>query len=396
MADLALTNMYKEARINDKKSKVVSALQTMLFSMVRKLDNQALNSILDNAVKGCVPLNAIPSLAANTLTIIVPDKSVYDQVVDNVYVTYAGNVWQIQTIQDSDGTNKQLNEISDDCNWPLVIIANRHNEVSATVLQNNELMPAKLKTQVVNSGPDQTCNTPTQCYYNNSNNGKIVYAILSDVDGLKYTKILKDDGNFVVLELDPPCKFTVQDVKGLKIKYLYFVKGCNTLARGWVVGTISSTVRLQAGTATEYASNSSILSLCAFSVDPKKTYLDFIQQGGTPIANCVKMLCDHAGTGMAITVKPDATTNQDSYGGASVCIYCRARVEHPDVDGLCKLRGKFVQVPVGIKDPVSYVLTHDVCQVCGFWRDGSCSCVSTDTNVQSKDTNFLNGFGVRV
>nr|WIM49749.1 orf1a protein [Bovine coronavirus] len=396
MADLALTNMYKEARINDKKSKVVSALQTMLFSMVRKLDNQALNSILDNAVKGCVPLNAIPSLAANTLTIIVPDKSVYDQVVDNVYVTYAGNVWQIQTIQDSDGTNKQLNEISDDCNWPLVIIANRHNEVSATVLQNNELMPAKLKTQVVNSGPDQTCNTPTQCYYNNSNNGKIVYAILSDVDGLKYTKILKDDGNFVVLELDPPCKFTVQDVKGLKIKYLYFVKGCNTLARGWVVGTISSTVRLQAGTATEYASNSSILSLCAFSVDPKKTYLDFIQQGGTPIANCVKMLCDHAGTGMAITVKPDATTNQDSYGGASVCIYCRARVEHPDVDGLCKLRGKFVQVPVGIKDPVSYVLTHDVCQVCGFWRDGSCSCVSTDTTVQSKDTNFLNGFGVRV
>nr|WIM49785.1 orf1a protein [Bovine coronavirus] len=396
MADLALTNMYKEARINDKKSKVVSALQTMLFSMVRKLDNQALNSILDNAVKGCVPLNAIPSLAANTLTIIVPDKSVYDQVVDNVYVTYAGNVWQIQTIQDSDGTNKQLNEISDGCNWPLVIIANRHNEVSATVLQNNELMPAKLKTQVVNSGPDQTCNTPTQCYYNNSNNGKIVYAILSDVDGLKYTKILKDDGNFVVLELDPPCKFTVQDVKGLKIKYLYFVKGCNTLARGWVVGTISSTVRLQAGTATEYASNSSILSLCAFSVDPKKTYLDFIQQGGTPIANCVKMLCDHAGTGMAITVKPDATTNQDSYGGASVCIYCRARVEHPDVDGLCKLRGKFVQVPVGIKDPVSYVLTHDVCQVCGFWRDGSCSCVSTDTTVQSKDTNFLNGFGVRV
>nr|BAS18852.1 ORF1ab polyprotein [Equine coronavirus]BAS18862.1 ORF1ab polyprotein [Equine coronavirus] len=390
MADLALTNMYKEARINDKKSKVVSALQTMLFSMVRKLDNQALNSILDNAVKGCVPLNAIPSLAANTLTIIVPDKSVYDQVVDNVYVTYAGNVWQIQTIQDSDGTNKQLNEISDDCNWPLVIIANRHNEVSATVLQNNELMPAKLKTQVVNSGPDQTCNTPTQCYYNNSNNGKIVYAILSDVDGLKYTKILKDDGNFVVLELDPPCKFTVQDVKGLKIKYLYFVKGCNTLARGWVVGTISSTVRLQAGTATEYASNSSILSLCAFSVDPKKTYLDFIQQGGTPIANCVKMLCDHAGTGMAITIKPEATTSQDSYGGASVCIYCRSRVEHPDVDGLCKLRGKFVQVPVGIKDPVSYVLTHDVCQVCGFWRDGSCSCVSTDTTVQSKDTNFLN------
>nr|UVD39585.1 ORF1ab polyprotein [Equine coronavirus] len=390
MADLALTNMYKEARINDKKSKVVSALQTMLFSMVRKLDNQALNSILDNAVKGCVPLNAIPSLAANTLTIIVPDKSVYDQVVDNVYVTYAGNVWQIQTIQDSDGTNKQLNEISDDCNWPLVIIANRHNEVSATVLQNNELMPAKLKTQVVNSGPDQTCNTPTQCYYNNSNSGKIVYAILSDVDGLKYTKILKDDGNFVVLELDPPCKFTVQAVKGLKIKYLYFVKGCNTLARGWVVGTISSTVRLQAGTATEYASNSSILSLCAFSVDPKKTYLDFIQQGGTPIANCVKMLCDHAGTGMAITIKPEATTSQDSYGGASVCIYCRSRVEHPDVDGLCKLRGKFVQVPVGIKDPVSYVLTHDVCQVCGFWRDGSCSCVSTDTTVQSKDTNFLN------
>nr|AYR18613.1 replicase polyprotein [Betacoronavirus sp.] len=390
MADLALTNMYKEARINDKKSKVVSALQTMLFSMVRKLDNQALNSILDNAVKGCVPLNAIPSLTSNTLTIIVPDKQIFDQVVDNVYVTYAGNVWHIQTIQDADGTNKQLNEISVDSNWPLVIVANRHNAVSNAVMQNNELMPQKLKTQVVNSGPDMNCNTPTQCYYNNSNTGRIVYAILSDVDGLKYTKIVKEDGNCVVLELDPPCKFSVQDVKGLKVKYLYFVKGCNTLARGWVVGTLSSTVRLQAGVATEYAANSAILSLCAFSVDPKKTYLDYIQQGGAPVTNCVKMLCDHAGTGMAITIKPEATTNQDSYGGASVCIYCRARIEHPDIDGLCKLRGKFVQVPIGIKDPVSYVLTHDVCQVCGFWRDGSCSCVGSSATLQSKDTNFLN------
>ncbi|YP_009944265.1 ORF1a polyprotein [Rodent coronavirus] len=396
MADLALTNMYKEARINDKKSKVVSALQTMLFSMVRKLDNQALNSILDNAVKGCVPLNAIPSLTANTLTIIVPDKQVYDQVVDNVYVAYAGNVWHIQNIQDADGANKQLNEINEQVTWPLVITANRHNEVASAVMQNNELMPARLRTQVVNSGPDMNCNTPTQCYYNNTNTGRVIYAILSDVDGLKYTKIVKEDQTVVVLELDPPCKFTVQDVKGVKVKYLYFVKGCNTLARGWVVGTISSTVRLQAGTPTEYASNSSVLSLCAFSVDPKKTYLDFVQQGGVPLTNCVKMLCDHAGTGMAITVKPEATTNQDSYGGASVCIYCRARVEHPDVDGLCKLRGKFVQVPVGIKDPVSYILTHDVCQVCGFWRDGSCSCVNTGSTVQSKDSNFLNGFGVRV
>nr|AYR18631.1 replicase polyprotein [Betacoronavirus sp.] len=390
MADLALTNMYKEARINDKKSKVVSALQTMLFSMVRKLDNQALNSILDNAVKGCVPLNAIPSLTANSLTIIVPDKIVYDQVVDNVYIAYAGNVWHIQSIQDADGTVKQLNEINESVNWPIVITATRYNEVSTTVMQNNELMPAKLKIQVVSSGPDMNCNVPTQCYYNNSNKGRIIYAILSDTDGLKYTKIVKEDQSVVVLELDPPCKFTVQDAKGLKVKYLYFVKGCNTLARGWVVGTISSTVRLQAGHATEYAANSAILSLCAFSVDPKKTYLDYIQQGGSPIANCVKMLCDHAGTGMAITVKPDATTNQDSYGGASVCIYCRARIEHPDIDGLCKLRGKFVQVPIGIKDPVSYVLTHDVCQVCGFWRDGSCSCVGSSATLQSKDTNFLN------
>nr|ATP66777.1 ORF1ab polyprotein [Rodent coronavirus] len=390
MADLALTNMYKEARINDKKSKVVSALQTMLFSMVRKLDNQALNSILDNAVKGCVPLNAIPSLTSNTLTIIVPDKKIYDQVVDNVYVTYAGNVWHVQSVQDADGTIKQLNEINEESNWPLVIVANRHNEVSQAVLQNNELMPAKLRTQIVNSGPDMNCNIPSQCYYNNSSSGRVIYAILSDQDGLKYTKIVKEDGNVVVLELDPPCKFSVQDVKGIKMKYLYFVKGCNTLARGWVVGTISSTVRLQAGVATEYASNYAILSLCAFSVDPKKTYLDFIQQGGAPIYNCVKMLCDHAGTGMAITVKPEATNSQDYYGGASVCLYSRASIEHPDVDGLCKLPGKFVQVPLGIKDPVSFVLTHNVCQVCGLWRDGSCFCVITGVSVQSKDTNFLN------
>lgn len=49
MADQAMTQMYKQARSEDKRAKVTSAMQTMLFTMLRKLDNDALNNIINNA-----------------------------------------------------------------------------------------------------------------------------------------------------------------------------------------------------------------------------------------------------------------------------------------------------------------------------------------------------------
>lgn len=54
MADQAMTQMYKQAKSEDKRAKVTSAMQTMLFTMLRKLDNDALNNIINNARDGCV------------------------------------------------------------------------------------------------------------------------------------------------------------------------------------------------------------------------------------------------------------------------------------------------------------------------------------------------------
>lgn len=72
MADQAMTQMYKQARSEDKRAKVTSAMQTMLFTMLRKLDNDALNNIINNARDGCVPLNIIPLTTAAKLMVVIP------------------------------------------------------------------------------------------------------------------------------------------------------------------------------------------------------------------------------------------------------------------------------------------------------------------------------------
>lgn len=98
------------------------------------------------------------------------------------------------------------------------------------------------------------------------------------------------------------------------------------------------------------------MTLCAFAPDPAKAYVDAVKRGMQPVNNCVKMLSNGAGNGMAVTNGVEANTQQDSYGGASVCIYCRCHVEHPAIDGMCRYKGKFVQIPTGTQDPIRFVL----------------------------------------
>lgn len=110
-----------------------------------------------------------------------------------------------------------------------------------------------------------------------------------------------------------------------------------------VLGSLAATVRLQAGNATEVPANSTVLSFCAFAVDAAKAYKDYLASGGQPITNCVKMLCTHTGTGQAITVTPEANMDQESFGGASCCLYCRCHIDHPNPKGFCDLKGKYVE-----------------------------------------------------
>ncbi len=160
---------------------------------------------------------------------------------------------------------------------------------------------------------------------------------------------------------------------------------------------IRATVRLQAGNATEVPANSTVLSFCAFAVDAAKAYKDYLASGGQPITNCVKMLCTHTGTGQAITVTPEANMDQESFGGASCCLYCRCHIDHPNPKGFCDLKGKYVQIPTTCaNDPVGFTLKNTVCTVCGMWKGYGCSCDQLrEPMLQSADAqSFLNGFAV--
>nr|YP_009755919.1 nsp10/11 [Canada goose coronavirus] len=165
---------------------------------------------------------------------------------------------------------------------------------------------------------------------------------------------------------------------------------------------------------TEEVEAVGILSLCSFAVDPASCYKEYIAGGGKPLANCVKMLTVHNGSGFAITTKPSPTPDQDSYGGASVCLYCRAHVAHPNMDGKCPYKGSFVQIPSVEQDPVMFCLINKVCNVCQCWIGYGCKCDELRPTMQfdsysrepptsrfvdgptKADNNYLNGYGVAV
>nr|BBJ36007.1 ORF1a polyprotein [Bat coronavirus] len=399
MAEQAMTSMYKQARAEDKKSKIVSAMQTMLFGMIKKLDNDVLNGIIANARNGCIPLSIVPLCASNKLRVVIPDFTVWNQVVTYPALNYAGALWDIASINNVDNEiikSSDVSENNEHLTWPLVLECTRA-AASAVKLQNNEIRPTGLKTMVVTAGLDQTSfNINSLAYYEPIQGRKMLMGLLSENAYLKYAKVESQDG-FVTIELQPPCKFLIAGPKGPEIRYLYFVKNLNNLHRGQLLGHIAATVKLQAGSNTEFASNSSVLSLVTFTVDPKKAYMDFVNAGGAPLTNCVKMLTPKTGTGIAISVKPESNADQETYGGASVCLYCRAHIEHPDVSGVCKFKGRFVQIPSQCtRDPVGFCLTNDPCPLCQYWKGYGCNCDSLREAAlpQSKDSNFLNESGV--
>nr|ATP66737.1 ORF1ab polyprotein [Rodent coronavirus] len=384
MADNAAAQMFKDARNVDRKAKVVSSMHGLLVGMLRRLDMSSITELMDLAKDGILPLAVIPAAASNRLIVVTPSIEAFDKIRHDNSICYAGAAWAITAIKDVDGTTVQLAEVcsSNDktLNWPLHIEAER-----VVKLQNNEITPGKLLQRVVNTD----CGTGKALYCNEQGKG-FIYALLADSPDITYIKWDTGLGDDIVIELEKPVKFLVQSPSGPQIKYLYFVKNLNTLRRGAVLGFIGATVRLQAGKPTEYATDCQLLTLCAFAVDPKDAYLTSVRQGHKPLGNCIKMINNGSGNGLAITHRVEANTVQDSYGGASCCLYCRASVEHPGMNGICNLRGKYVQVPTGTTDPVRFVLENEVCSVCSCWLGHGCVCDRSSVQSAIIDQDYLN------
>nr|QIV13718.1 replicase polyprotein 1a [Infectious bronchitis virus] len=421
MAERAMTTMYKEARVTDRRAKLVSSLHALLFSMLKKIDSEKLNVLFDQASSGIVPLATVPIVCSNKLTLVIPDPDTWVKCVEGMHVTYSTVVWNIDNVIDADGTELHPsatgNGLSycisgDNIAWPLKVnlTRNGHNKVDAA-LQNNELMPHGVKTKACVAGVDQAhCSVESKCYYTNISGNSVVAAITSSNPNLKVASFLNEAGNQIYVDLDPPCKFGMKVGDKVEVVYLYFIKNTRSIIRGMVLGAISNVVVLQSkGHETEEVDAVGILSLCSFAVDPADTYCKYVAAGNQPLGNCVKMLTVHNGSGFAITSKPSPTPDQDSYGGASVCLYCRAHIAHPggagNLDGRCLFKGSFVQIPTTEKDPVGFCLRNKVCTVCQCWVGYGCQCDSLrqpKSNVQSDagapgfDKNYLNGYGVAV
>nr|ADV71799.1 polyprotein 1a [Infectious bronchitis virus] len=421
MAERAMTTMYKEARVTDRRAKLVSSLHALLFSMLKKIDSEKLNVLFDQASSGVVPLATVPIVCSNKLTLVIPDPETWVKCVEGMHVTYSTVVWNIDTVIDADGTELHPTSIGsgltycisgDNIAWPLKVnlTRNGHNKVDAA-LQNNELMPHGVKTKACARVVDQAhCSVESKCYYINISGNSVVAAITSSNPNLKVASFLNEAGNQIYVDLDPPCKFGMKVGDKVEVVYLYFIKNTRSIVRGMVLGAISNVVVLQSkGHETEEVDAVGILSLCSFSVDPADTYCKYVAAGNQPLGNCVKMLTVHNGSGFAITSKPSPTPDQDSYGGASVCLYCRAHIAHPggagNLDGRCLFKGSFVQIPTTEKDPVGFCLRNKICTVCQCWIGYGCQCDSLrqpKSSVQSAagapdfDKNYLNGYGVAV
>nr|WRY67236.1 1a polyprotein [Infectious bronchitis virus] len=421
MAERAMTTMYKEARVTDRRAKLVSSLHALLFSMLKKIDSEKLNVLFDQASSGVVPLATVPIVCSNKLTLVIPDPETWVKCVEGMHVTYSTVVWNIDTVIDADGTELHPTFVGsgltycisgDNIAWPLKVnlTRNGHNKVDAA-LQNNELMPHGVKTKACIAGVDQAhCSVESKCYYTNISGNSVVAAITSSNPNLKLASFLNEAGNQIYVDLDPPCKFGMKVGDKVEVVYLYFIKNTRSIVRGMVLGAISNVVVLQSkGHETEEVDAVGILSLCSFAVDPADTYCKYVAAGNQPLGNCVKMLTVHNGSGFAITSKPSPTPDQDSYGGASVCLYCRAHIAHPggagNLDGRCLFKGSFVQIPTTEKDPVGFCLRNKVCTVCQCWIGYGCQCDSLrqpKPSVQSVagasdfDKNYLNGYGVAV
>nr|QLI33804.1 1a protein [Infectious bronchitis virus] len=421
MAERAMTTMYKEARVTDRRAKLVSSLHALLFSMLKKIDSEKLNVLFDQASSGIVPLATVPIVCSNKLTLVIPDPETWVKCVEGMHVTYSTVVWNIDTVIDADGTELHPTSTGsdlmycisgDNIAWPLKVnlTRNGHNKVDVA-LQNNELMPHGVKTKACVAGVDQAhCSVESKCYYTNISGNSVVAAITSSNPNLKVASFLNEAGNQIYVDLDPPCKFGMKVGDKVEVVYLYFIKNTRSIVRGMVLGAISNVVVLQSkGHETEEVDAVGILSLCSFAVDPADTYIKYVAAGNQPLGNCVKMLTVHNGSGFAITSKPSPTPDQDSYGGASVCLYCRAHIAHPggtgNLDGRCQFKGSFVQIPTTEKDPVGFCLRNKVCTVCQCWIGYGCQCDSlrqSKPSVQSAvgatdfDKNYLNGYGVAV
>lgn len=365
LADAAMKSMYLAERAEDRRIKLTSGLTAMLYHMLRRLDSDRVKALFECAKQQILPIHAVVGISNDNLKVIFNDKESYAHYVEGNTLIHKGVRYTIVKKLSLD--NAPIDGVPEE--FPVVVETIREG---APQLQNNELCLRNVFT-AQNTAQDLNGNESTaKSFYVSRTGKKILVAITSTKDNLKTVTCLTETGK-AILNLDPPMRFAHTVGGKQSIVYLYFIQNISSLNRGMVIGHISGTTILQAnGTHIEYQQNASLLTYLAFAVDPKAAYLKHLADGGSPIQGCIQMIAT-MGPGFAVTTKPQPNEHQYSYGGASICLYCRAHIPHPCVDGRCPYKGRFVHIDKD-KEPVSFALTHEPCSSCQRWVNYDCTC----------------------
>ncbi|YP_010229072.1 ORF1a polyprotein [Magpie-robin coronavirus HKU18] len=365
LADAAMKSMYLAERAEDRRVKLTSGLTAMLYHMLRRLDSDRVKALFECAKQQILPIHAIVGISNDNFKVIFNDKDSYLQYVDGNTLIYKGVRYTIVKKLSLD--NAPIEGVPEE--YPVVVETVREG---VPQLQNNELCLRNVFTAQTTAADINGTETTEKSFYITKTGRKILVAVTSNKDNLRTVTCTTDTGK-AVLNLDPPMRFAHTVGGKQNVVYLYFIQNCSSLNRGMVIGHISGTTILQAnGTHVEYQENASLLTYLAFAVDPKAAYLKHLAEGGKPIQGCVQMIAA-MGPGFAVTIKPQPNEHQNSYGGASICLYCRAHIPHPGVDGRCPYKGRFVQIDKD-KEPVSFALTHEPCSSCQRWVAYDCTC----------------------
>nr|QLI47740.1 MAG: orf1ab [Deltacoronavirus sp.] len=367
LADAAMKSMYLAERAEDRRIKLTSGLTAMLYHMLRRLDSDRVKALFECAKQQILPIHAIVGVSNDNLKVIFNDKDSYIQYVDGNTLFYKGQRYTIVKKLSLD--NAPIEGTPEE--YPIVVETVREG---IPQIQNNELCLRNVFTAQAPVFDSNGKESTAKSFYVSRAGRKILVAVTSTKDDLRTVTCHTDNGK-TILNLDPPMRFAHVIGGKQHVVYLYFIQNMSSLNRGTIIGHISGTTILQAnGTQIEYQENASLLTYLAFAVNPKEAYLKHLADGGNPIRGCIQMIAS-LGPGFAVTTKPQPNEHQYSYGGASICLYCRAHIPHPGVDGRCLYKGRFVQIDKD-KEPISFALTHEPCNACQHWVNYDCTCGS--------------------
>lgn len=189
--------------------------------MLKKLDMSSVNTIIDQARNGVLPLSIIPAASATRLVVVTPSLEVFPGLGKKtmfIMLVLFGLSLKSKTLMVHMFISKEVTAANElNLTWPLSITCER-----TTKLQNNEIMPGKLKERAVKASAilDGEAFGSGKALMAAESGKSFMYAFIASDNNLKYVK-WESNNDIIPIELEAPLRFYVDGVNGPEVKYLY-------------------------------------------------------------------------------------------------------------------------------------------------------------------------------